>query len=150
MNSEDELAIFAELRENTLRVYLCLVKTAEPMSARRVQKKLNFSSPTLAVYHLEKLLNMGLVSKSSRGYALTGTIKVGALFQIVRFGSLLLPRYVFYLSFFIVLFLCYILFIIITDSIELSIHSSFAILLALIAIIVTSYECFRVWRQRPF
>ena len=150
MNGENELKVFTELRENTLRVYLCLVKTAQPMSVRGVQKKLNFSSPTLAAYHLQKLLKMGIIAKTSRGYVLTNTIKIGAVFQIIRFGSLLLPRYVFYLSFFTALFLCYLTYILITESFELSIHSGFAIILGLMAILITSYECIRVWRQRAF
>lgn len=93
---QDDLKVFSELKGNTLRVYLLLVENQTAMGAREVQKKLEFSSPTLAAYHLEKLENLGLVHKASGGYVLAREVKVGALSQVVKFGSLLLPRYVFY------------------------------------------------------
>ena len=67
------------------------MKTQTSVGAREVQRKLNFSSPALATYHLEKLETLGLVKKTPEGYTLLKEVKVGAIAQVVKFGSLLLP-----------------------------------------------------------
>jgi predicted transcriptional regulator len=67
---ENELKAFSELRANTLKVYLCIIKNGNPTGIREVQRKLEFSSPTLATYHLEKLESLHLVKKTSKGYVL--------------------------------------------------------------------------------
>ena len=149
LNNKDELEAFSELKGNTLLVYLYLVRNQNPVGAREVQRKLNFSSPTLAVYHLEKLCTLGLVHKDQDGYVLTKEVKIGALSQVVKFGALILPRYVFFTAFFSVLLLCYLIFLWFANSFELNIHSSYAILISLTAISVMIYECIRIWKQRP-
>ena len=146
---QDDLKVFSELKGNTLRVYLLLLQNQSPMGIREVQKKLDFSSPTLAVYHLEKLENLGLAHKASGGYALNREIKVGALSQVVRFGSLLLPRYVFYTVLFSTMLACYFAAIWINGSFSFNINSGFAILLGITVIGVMVYECLRIVRQTP-
>ena len=146
--TENELKAFSELRGNTLLVYLCLVKGAYPMGAREVQKKMEFSSPALALYHLEKLENLHLIKKTSKGYVLAKKVKLGVLAQVVKFGSLLLPRFVFYVALFSTLFTLYIVSAWFGGSFEFNVNSISAILLGLIAILVMVYECVRVWSQK--
>ena len=146
---QDDLKVFSELKGNTLRVYLCLVENQSPMGIREVQKKLEFSSPTLAAYHLEKLENLGLIHKTRDGYALAREVKVGALSQIVKFGSLLLPRYIFYTVLFSAMLACYLVVAWIRQSFTLNIDSGFAILLGVSVVAVMVYECLRIVRQRP-
>jgi len=55
--------------------------------ATDVQKKLGFSSPNLAVYHLDKLVEIGLAEKVSGEYHLTGTVDVGVLKQFTKIGK---------------------------------------------------------------
>lgn len=148
MSDKEELKAFSELKGNTLLVYLYLVKSKTPVGAREVQRKLNFSSPTLATYHLEKLETLGLVQKTPEGYTLAREVKVGAISQVVKFGSLLLPRYTFYLGLFSAMLACYFAFALFANSLELNIHSSFAILLGLTIISVMAYECIRIWKQK--
>jgi len=145
--TEKELKAFSELRGNTLRVYLCILRNGYPMGIREIQKKLGFSSPGLATYHLEKLENLELIQKTSRGYVLSKEVKVGALAQMVKFGSLLLPRYVFYLALFSTLFVLYLASSWWRGSFVFEINSISAILLGLISIIIMTYECIRVWKQ---
>ena len=148
MSDKEELKAFSELKGNTLLVYLYLVKNQTPVGAREVQRKLNFSSPTLATYHLDKLETLGLVRKAPEGYTLVKEVKIGAISQVVKFGSLLLPRYIFYLGFFSAMLACYFAFAWFINSLELNIHSSFAILLGLTIIAVMAYECIRIWKQK--
>lgn len=148
MVTEHELKAFSELRGNTLKVYLCLIRNDNPMGIREVQRKLEFSSPALAAYHLEKLENLHLVKKTSKGYVLVKKVKIGALAQIVKFGSLLLPRYAFYGALFATLFVLYLVSAWFGGSFELNINSISAILLGLLAILVMAYECIRIQKQK--
>lgn len=149
LNDKDELEAFSELKGNTLLVYLYLVRNQNPVGAREIQRELNFSSPTLAVYHLEKLCTLGLVQKNQDGYVLAKEVKIGALSQVVKFGSFILPRYIFYTAFFSILLFCYVVFLLVSNSLEINIHSSYAILLSITIISVMVYECIRIWKQRP-
>jgi DNA-binding transcriptional ArsR family regulator len=53
------------LRGTTLEVYRFLLKGSRPLGAREIQRALKFSSPSLAVYHLSKLEEIGLVKKEN-------------------------------------------------------------------------------------
>jgi len=149
LSDKEEWKAFGELKGNTLLVYLYLVRNPTPAGPREIQKKLNFSSPALATYHLEKLEELGLVRKDQNGYVLTKEIKIGALSQVVKFGSLILPRYIFYTVFFSTMLICYLTFSWLTNTLDINIHSGFAILLGLTIVSVMTYECIRIWRQRP-
>lgn len=149
MSDKEELQAFSELKGNTLLVYLYLVRHRNPVGAREVQRKLSFSSPTLATYHLEKLETLGLIRKEQEGYVLTKEVKIGALSQVVKFGSLVLPRYIFYTVLFLALLICYLAYTLFAKSFELNIDSGFAILLGLAIVFVMLYECVRIWKQRP-
>ena len=148
MSKEDELKAFSLLRGNTMLVYVCLVKNSQPMGVREVQKKLEFSSPALAAYHLDKLENMHLIEKTVKGYVLTKEVKIGALAQVVKFGSLLLPRYVFYATLISTLLIIYIALALFEGSFELDINGISAILLGLTGLLIMTYECVRIWKQK--
>lgn len=148
MDDKEDLRAFSELKGNTLLVYVYLVRNQNPVGVREVQRKLNFSSPTLATYHLEKLETLGLVQKLLEGYVLAKEVKIGALSQVVKFGSLLLPRYIFYLGLFSAMLTFYFVFLLFINSLEINVHSSFAILLGLTIISVMVYECIRIWKQK--
>ncbi len=148
MSKEDELKAFSELRGNTLQVYLCLVKAGHSMGVREVQKKLEFSSPALAAYHLDKLENLNLVEKTTKGYVLVKEVKIGALAQVVKFGGLLLPRYVFYAALVSTLFVAYLVSGWFDSSLDFDINGISAILLGLTALSIMIYECVRIWKQK--
>lgn len=93
----DDEKIEAELKGNSLRVYWFMLKSSERgVGPREVQRALRFSSPTLAVYHLEKLRELGLVMKKGGEYFLEREVKVGVLRQFLQIGGFLFPRYLFY------------------------------------------------------
>ena len=55
----------SELQGNTLRVYWYLINSSKTsVGPRDVQRKMGFSSPNLAVYHLDKLVELGFSSTS--------------------------------------------------------------------------------------
>jgi hypothetical protein len=84
------------LRGKTQEVYLLIIRSSQPMGVREIQRTLQFSSPSLVHYHLEKLKNEGLVKEESSGYVADKIM----LSHMVRFGGALVPRFFFYCLFF--------------------------------------------------
>lgn len=80
------------LRGLTLKVYKFVLKKGKPTGIREVQRSLKLSSPTLALYHLKKLEEAGLVKKETEGYEVNRVF----LKNLVRFKRMLIPRYFFY------------------------------------------------------
>jgi DNA-binding transcriptional ArsR family regulator len=56
------------LRGTTLRVYRYLFRFGGPASIRDIQRGLALSSPSVAEYHVKKLLESGLVREEVEGY----------------------------------------------------------------------------------
>lgn len=133
------------LKGNTLRVYWHLLKTPnDSVGARETQRALKFSSPALAVYHLDKLAELGLAEKLDGEYRLTKTVNVGVLKQFVRFGALMVPRHLFYATMFTTLLIFYLF-----QFKRVEFYSTFALVLAILATGITWYETLRAWRQKP-
>jgi hypothetical protein len=133
------------LKGNTLRVYWFLLGRPEgSVGPRETQRALKFSSPALAVYHLDKLADLGLADKINGEYRLVRTVNVGVLKQFVRLGRLLVPRHFFYATMFTTLLVFYI-----TQFKRVDFSSAFGLILACLAVAVMWYETFRNWRQKP-
>jgi len=99
------------LRGKTLRVYLYFLKNKEARRISQVQRALGFSSPNIAVHHLEKLLRLGVVSKDEFGrYKLKKKVDVTITQGLVNIGSVVLPRFAFYGGFFLVIAIAYMIF----------------------------------------
>ncbi|KYH41117.1 MAG: regulatory protein ArsR, partial [Candidatus Bathyarchaeota archaeon B26-1] len=89
----DEKKIASELKGNTLLVYWEMLKSPNsPLGVRELQRRVGFSSPALAAYHLNKLVDLGLVVKERGDYKLVREVKVGVLKQFIKIGTLMLPR----------------------------------------------------------
>jgi len=145
MNFFDEEKIISELNGNTLRVYWALLNSKDGViGVRELQRKLRFSSPALASYHLNKLSEMKLVEKERGDYRLIREVRVGVLKQFIKLGTFLLPRYVLYSTMFTTLLL-----FLITQIKELNFYSSFALILGLLSSVISWYESIRIWRQKP-
>jgi len=110
---EFDLALLeSELKGKTLLVYWHLLKSSgSRVGVREVQRKLGFSSPSVAVYHLDKLMSLGLVEKTVTGeYVLISEVKTGLLRFFTRLGRFLVPRYLFYSVWFTTMLISYIIF----------------------------------------
>jgi len=141
----DEEKLASELRGNTLRAYWALLDSRDGViGPRELQRRLGFSSPALASYHLNKLREMGLVSHEGGDYRLLVEVRVGVLKQFIKLGAFLLPRYVLYAT----LFTTLLAFLILNFG-ELTFYSAFALVLGVLGTGIFWYETVRVWRQRP-
>jgi DNA-binding transcriptional ArsR family regulator len=85
------------LRGLTLKVYKHILKNDKPVGIREVQRALNLSSPTLALYHINKLEEAGFIKKEQDGYVADRII----LENLIRLRKLLIPRNFFYSVFFV-------------------------------------------------
>jgi len=145
MSSFDEEKIASELKGNTLRAYWALLNSQGGMiGVRELQRKLGFSSPALAAYHLNKLTEMRLVEKERGDYRLIREVRVGVLKQFIKLGTHLLPRYILYATMFTTL-LVYLL----INLGAPTFYSVFALILGVLGTGIFWYETVRVWRQRP-
>jgi predicted DNA-binding transcriptional regulator len=88
-------AVDAELKGNTLRVYVYTLKNRK-VGVRQVQRALMMSNPSLAQYHLNKLKELGLVAENNGEYEVLNEVNVSVMKDFLRVGTLLVPRFVFY------------------------------------------------------
>ena len=51
----------------TWDVYVCILTSKEPRGVRDIWRKLKLSSPSLAQYHINKLLNLKLIEATPEG-----------------------------------------------------------------------------------
>jgi len=89
----------SQLKGNTLRAYIYVV-THKKSGVREIQRELHFSSSSLAQYHLSKLVDLGLLNEQGGEYFLADQVKVDVLKDFLKFGSFIVPRFIFYAVFF--------------------------------------------------
>jgi len=95
--TEVDNKIELELKGKALQIYWYMLKQGRPVGTREIQRALNFSSPSIAHHHLDKLKTLGLVKKDNFGqYLLAEKVEIGVLQAFTRVGRLILPRYTFY------------------------------------------------------
>jgi len=129
----------------TLRIYLMLLDSQEPIGPREVQRRLGYSSVNVAVHHLEKLCGLGLAAKDEHGkYVVTRRrINVGVMDLFMSLGRIRFPRLLAYSAFFAVLAVVYF----VTAPVVLGRDSVYVIVFAVLATILLAYEAFKVWHQ---
>jgi len=136
----------SKLKGTTLKVYWHLLRSGKPTTIRRLQRSLGFSSPSVASYHLEKLMDMDLVKKNVRGdYELKKTVSMEVMSSFVRISHLMIPRYIFYTTFFFTLLIVFI----VGYAGSLSLQGVFALVFGVSGLIITGYETWRQWRLKP-
>ncbi len=94
---KDDLPIAFQLGETTWRVLLSLLNHRVSIGPRDLAKKIGLSSPSVALYHLEKLTKMSLAEKNNHGeYSVPEKADLGFLDNYLFFEHGSLPRMVFY------------------------------------------------------
>jgi len=80
------------LKGTALDVYRFLLKKNKPVGPREVQRALGLSSPSVAVHHLSRLEDIGILRHESSGYVVNKVL----LEQSIKLNRFLVPRYLFY------------------------------------------------------
>ena len=144
--TEEELAEL--VKGKTLSVYWYMLRHPEPLTAREVQRGAELSSPSLSMHHLERLRQFGLVEKDVHGqYTIKRDVRIGILNQFMGRGRIMVPRFLFYATFYTSLTaaLGTIMIWLQTDW-----YSAILLLLLISACAVLWYEALKVWREQPF
>jgi hypothetical protein len=145
MTPIDEEEIVSKLKGNTLRAYWALLSTEDGIiGVRELQRELGFSSPALAAYHLNKLVDFDLAVNERGDYRLVKEVKVGVLKQYIKLGSFLFPRYVLYATMFTTFFL-----VLLTKFNEVSFYSVYGLAVSFLATLVSWFEAIKIWQQKP-
>jgi len=143
-DKEDTGKVERELKGKTLQVYVYMLKKKEPVGVREIQRDLNFSSPSVANYHIEKLVSLNVVSQDEYGrYFLSQKAQISVLESFVNVGGRTIPRMSFFAAFFTTLLVAYV----ILNLQSLSIH---AVGFAIAGATAFWFETVRVWRRRLF
>ena len=143
--TDEELAQL--IKGKTLSVYWYMLRHTEPLTAREIQRGAKLSSPSLSMHHLEKLRQYGLVDKDVHGqYSIKRDVRIGILNQFMGKGRLMVPRFLFYATFF--------------SSLTAALttlafwfadwYSAILIALLITACAVLRYEALKVWSEQPF
>ncbi|MEM2142920.1 MAG: helix-turn-helix domain-containing protein [Candidatus Thorarchaeota archaeon] len=144
--ASDDGQIVEEVKETTLRVYFELMKNDDQMTLREVQRRLHLSSPSLALYHLNKLKDLGLVEMSPEGgYRVARQIKIGALRFFLGRGRFMMPRYLFYATFFSAELIGYLL----VFGFSPTPLDVLLILTLMAALAFSVWEALMMWRSQP-
>jgi predicted DNA-binding transcriptional regulator len=137
----------ADLKGNTLRVYTYIFKMKQS-GVREVQRALGLTSVSLAQYHLDKLVSMGLARKEevTGAYVLVKEIKVETLEAFLKIGSHIFPRFLLYTVIVTTIF-AYFLYDI--HSTPLVVGDLWAAIIGVISLLAMWYETLRAWRRGP-
>ena len=134
-----------DLQGNTLRVYWAMLQNSKSsVGPRDIQRKLGFSSPNLAVYHLDKLVELGLAEKNHGEYFLSDKVNVGFFKHFTKIGGFIFPRQILYASMWSTLFA----FLIFTFK-DLNFYSLFAFVFGFLGLIIFWFEAWKSWTSRP-
>lgn len=81
----------------TWDVYLYILTSKDPTGVREVYRKLKLSSPSLAQYHINKLMDLRLIETTREGkYKANEGEQIEALKSFIILRGRLVPRLVFY------------------------------------------------------
>ncbi|MHA2245330.1 MAG: winged helix-turn-helix domain-containing protein [Candidatus Hodarchaeales archaeon] len=150
-NDEESMRYKDVLKGKPLQVYWYLL-THGAAGVREIQKSLNFSSPGVVSYQLNKLTELGVISKQEESdkYYIKEEVKSGILGFYVRFGYRMIPRFSIYLSLYICGFIIFfILSFVMGDA--FIIHPGSLLLFCFLTIGTLAFvsESLKMWNIRP-
>jgi DNA-binding transcriptional ArsR family regulator len=131
-----------EITGNALRTYLYLV-THGPSGLRDVQRGVGLSTPSLASYHLSRLVEAGYVRQDEEGrYVASEESSTEILEGYVKVRTALVPQFLFFAVLFTILIAFF--------SLESLLSTGFTIYLitaSLAMVVLLWYESLRLWRR---
>ncbi|MFX1499554.1 MAG: hypothetical protein ACFFDH_01165 [Promethearchaeota archaeon] len=136
--------VVSNLTGRTLMVYFVLLNK-KSIGVRELQRHLDLSSPSVAKYHLEKLVNLKLIENKSGIYHLDKKADLPLLTSWVLIGKILLPKVIFAASFLTALFVGYLLFI----YTHWNKDSIFVILFGIIFLSYLWFDVFLQFKRKP-
>lgn len=142
-----ERDIITGLTGTTALVYWYLLKKGNNSTGvREIMRKLKFSSPSSATYHLEKLMNLGLIDKNNMGsYYVVKRVEIGLFKAFIIIRGHAIPKQFFYAiatSFYISVFLFFF-------SHLMNLATAIALLPGIVGCVIFWYETIMLWKRMP-
>ena len=132
-----------------MKIYWFLL-THDESGVREIQRDLGISSPSTVSYHINKLVNAGLVSKSkTEKYTVEETMKSGIFGLYVKIGTRMIPRMLFYLSFLAIGAIFYLLLMFNRGVFYIHVEDFLFLFFSVCGIIFIAYEVYRIWIMKP-
>ncbi len=130
-NSADDI-----LEGTTRKVFRFVYRQHDPVGVHDIQRGLGLSSPSVAHYHVSKLLKAGLIREDGDGY----TVNKAVFENMIRLKRTVVPLQTAYAAFFLTAFL--VLVVAMRPS-ELFPSYVFGVVVAAVAFAVSSYEAYK-------
>jgi hypothetical protein len=131
------------IKGNTVRVYLFVLKNG-PCELREVQRGLKLSTPSLASYHLSRLVQSGVVGRTEDGkYVSVRDISADLIDGYVKFGRRIIPQ-LFLLTLAFTAILGYYVYVVWRFPLD---RDDYVTIVYSLSIIVLWYETIKVWRR---
>ncbi len=115
-----------------------VLKSATPLRIGDIQRKLGLSTPSLAQYHVKKLLELGLLREESAGF-----VSAKNVLETIGFEGLLIPYEAGYAVFFAVTLVSMLLILYLSRNIAITTFVFVAILSNALALAIFIYETAR-------
>jgi hypothetical protein len=95
----------------TLDVYLCILTASSAIGVREIWRALDLSSPSLAQYHVNKLLDLKLIEADFEGkYKINDQESIEALRSFLLLRGMLIPRLTIYSTLILGLLVSYVMY----------------------------------------
>ncbi len=137
-----------KLSETAMLIYVYILShSTDDVRLRDIQRAMGFSSPSSALFHLQKLEGAGLVLKDSVGnYRVKTRIRVGLVRNFIFIKGVLVPRHLLYATVTTVVSVLY--FLLLRQFLSSPI-ALVALLLNAASAAVFWYESWQDWKARP-
>ncbi|MFX0115233.1 MAG: winged helix-turn-helix domain-containing protein [Candidatus Hodarchaeota archaeon] len=151
MEADERKSKLEQLRKDlsgtTLLVYMYILHK-RAVGVRETQRALSLSSPSVASYHLDKLVNNDLIEKNPTGtYHLRQKADIPSLAQYVFIGKWVVPRYLFYAVFTTIFYFGFLAFF---YNGELTSANVFAVLIGAFSCLIFWIETVKALMDRPW
>jgi hypothetical protein len=136
------MSISQEIKGNTLRVYLYLLKHGSS-ELRDIQRGVGFSSPSLVSYHLGKLTEAGLVAQNEYGvYSVIKETCDKVLQGYAKVGPAIVPQF-FYFAFLFTILIAFFSY----AALFLTGFTPYLVGVGAAMVVVFWYETYRLFRK---
>jgi DNA-binding transcriptional ArsR family regulator len=121
-------------------LFFILCREGKPVGISDVQEGLGFSSSSVASYHVNKLLQAGLIREEDKGYVVDRVV----FGNMIRVRRMRIPFQMAYMAFFVVSFLILLTFL---RPPEITSTYGFALVVCLVGVTISLYEVSRAFKK---
>ncbi|MCF2137589.1 MAG: hypothetical protein K9W43_10205 [Candidatus Thorarchaeota archaeon] len=131
-----------DLGSTSWNVLITLISLKSFIGPRELARHMGLSSPSVALYHLDKLVERGFLEKNVHGeYRIDADADLGFLDNFLFLRERVIPRTLFYAVVFTGVFLFYL----VTVGSSYDVHNVFTIVLGILGCSFLWAEVYRIW-----